>query len=226
MKILLVEDEHKIANALRTGLEQDGFAVDVAYDSDDGLASATSEEYDLMILDVMLPGSTDGLGICRAVRAAKISTPILILTAKDAVADRVTGLDTGADDYLMKPFAFEELLARIRALLRRPQDMAGTILKVGDLKMDPANFRVQRAGKDIHLSRREFSLLEYLVRNAGRILSKDSIIHHVWDFDADVLPNTVEVYMGYLRTKIDKPFKGPDLIRTIRGFGYIMGDTK
>ena len=226
MKILLVEDEHKIANALRTGLEQDGFAVDVAYDSDDGLASATSEEYDLMILDVMLPGSTDGLGICRAVRAAKISTPILILTAKDAVADRVTGLDTGADDYLMKPFAFEELLARMRALLRRPRDMAGTILKVGDLKMDPANFRVQRAGKDIHLSRREFSLLEYLVRNAGRILSKDSIIHHVWDFDADVLPNTVEVYMGYLRTKIDKPFKGPDLIRTIRGFGYIMGDTK
>ena len=226
MKVLVVEDEHKIANALKQGLEQEGFAVDVAYDSDSGLSSALHEEYDLMILDRMLPGSIEGLGICIAVRAKGIHTPILLLTAKDQVHDRVAGLDAGADDYLIKPFAFEELLARLRALLRRPQDSISSTLEADDLTLDTINFEVKRSGKIINLSRREFALLEYLMRNQARVLSKDAIIGHVWDFDADVLPNTVEVYIGYLRQKIDKPFKGPELINTIRGFGYKFGEAK
>jgi len=226
MKILVVEDEHKIANALKQGLEQEGFAVDVAYDSDSGLSSALHEEYDLMIFDRMLPGKVEGLGMCKEVRANHIHTPILLLTAKDQIHDRVAGLDAGADDYLIKPFAFEELLARLRALLRRPQDTISSTLESQDLKLDTVNYEVQRSNKSINLSRREFALLEYLMRNQGRILTKDAIIDHVWDFDADVLPNTVEVYIGYLRQKIDKPFKGPDLINTIRGFGYKFGPSQ
>jgi two-component system, OmpR family, response regulator len=226
MKLLVVEDEHKIANAIKQGLEHEGYAVDVAYDGDQGLANATSTPYDLIILDRMLPGSIDGIGICKELRKQKIHTPILLLTAKDQVKDRVAGLDSGADDYLVKPFAFEELLARLRALLRRPQDTTDTVLRVQDLTMDPATFTVTRHGKPINLSRREFALLEYLIRNKGQILSKENIIYHVWDFDADVLPNTVEVYMGYLRQKIDKPFKGADLINTVRGFGYRIGEQK
>lgn len=223
MRILLVEDEHKIANALRQGLEQEGFAVDIEYDGEGGLSSALHEEYDLMLLDRMLPGGIDGVEICRQVRAKEIHTPILMLTAKDQIRDRVTGLDSGADDYLIKPFAFEELLARIRALLRRPQGNTGTVLKVADLTLDPANFEVTRAGKQILLSRREFALLEYLMRNPNRVVSKETIMNHVWDFDADILPNTIEVYIGYLRQKIDKPFKGPALLQTMRGFGYKLG---
>jgi two-component system copper resistance phosphate regulon response regulator CusR len=223
MKVLLVEDEHKIANALKQGLEQEGFAVDVCYDADSGLSGALHEEYDLMVLDRMLPGSVEGLGICREVRAQGIHTPILLLTARDHVRDRVTGLDAGADDYLVKPFAFEELLARLRALLRRPQDSVSSVLETEDLSLDTINYEVKRSGKQISLSRREFALLEYLMRNPKRVLSKDNIIGHVWDFDADILPNTVEVYVGYLRNKIDKPFKGPELIHTIRGFGYKFG---
>lgn len=226
MKLLVVEDEHKIANAIKQGLEQESYAVDVAYDGDQGLVNALNEDYDLMILDRMLPGSTDGIGICTQVRQKGIHTPILLLTAKDQINDRVVGLDSGADDYLIKPFAFEELLARIRALLRRPKDTANPILRVKDLSLDPASFDVKRHDKSITLSKREFALLEYLMRNKGRILSKQNIINHVWDFDADVLPNTVEVYMGYLRQKIDKPFKGGDLIHTVRGFGYRIGDQK
>ncbi|MEO8784880.1 MAG: response regulator transcription factor [Candidatus Saccharimonadales bacterium] len=226
MKILIVEDEHKIANALKQGLEQESYAVDVAYDGDQGLANALEGDYDLILLDRMLPGSIDGLELCRQVRKHKNHTPILMLTAKDGVSDRVIGLDSGADDYLVKPFAFEELLARVRSLLRRPHDSASPILQVGDLTLDPADFVVQRANTEISLSKREFALLEYLMRNKGRILSKQKIIDHVWDFDADILPNTVEVYMGYLRSKIDKPFKGRDLIKTVRGFGYKMGNLK
>lgn len=224
MKVLIVEDEHKIANALRQGLAQEGYAVDVAYDGDTGLASAQAASYDVIILDRMLPGSVDGIGICKALRDAGNHTPVLLLTAKDQVADRVTGLDSGADDYLVKPFAFEELLARIRALLRRPQDSATPVLQVADLTLDPATFQVTRQSKPIILSRREFALLEYLMRNQGRILGKQNIIDHVWDFDADVLPNTVEVYMGYLRQKIDKPFQQKPLIHTSRGFGYHIGE--
>lgn len=223
MKLLIVEDEHKIANALRQGLVQEGYAVDVVYDGDDGLAHARAGEYDVIVLDRMLPGSVDGLQICQKLREAKDHTPILLLTAKDKTSDKVEGLDKGADDYLVKPFAFEELLARIRALLRRPQDSVSPVLEIEDLYLNPATFEVKRQNKPVFLSKREFALLEYLMRNPERILSKQNIIDHVWDFDADVLPNTVEVYMGYLRQKIDKPFKKKPLIHTSRGFGYSIG---
>ena len=223
MRILVIEDEHKIANAIKQSLEQEKYAVDVCYNGDDGLASVLNDDYDGVILDRMLPGSVDGIAICKEIRKEENHVPILILTAKDQIRDRVAGLDAGADDYLIKPFAFEELLARLRALLRRPKDNIGATLKVDDLTLDTVTYEVRRASKLITLSRREFSLLEYLMRNQGRVVSKDNIIGHVWDFDADVLPNTVEVYMGYLRGKIDKPFKGPDLLHTVRGFGYKAG---
>ncbi|MGA3150150.1 MAG: response regulator transcription factor [Candidatus Saccharimonadales bacterium] len=225
MRILLIEDEHKIANAIKQGLTQEKFAVDVEYDGDGGLGAALGEPYDLMIIDRMLPGSVEGLDICREVRAKGIHTPVIFLTAKDQIRDRVGGLNAGADDYLVKPFSFEELLARIRALLRRPQESTGTVLGVGDLSLDTISYEVKRAGKSIRLSTKEFALLEYLMRNTGRVLNKDNIIAHVWDFDADILPNTVEVYIGYLRNKIDKPFKkNPQLIHTLRGFGYKLED--
>lgn len=226
MRVLVIEDEPKIANAVKRGLEQEKFAVDVELNGDSGLGAALSEPYDLMIIDRMLPGSVEGAGICRQIRSKNIHTPILLLTAKDRIEDRVEGLDSGADDYLVKPFSFDELLARVRALLRRPHKSTGNVLSIDDLSLDTINYEVRRAGKRIELSSKEYALLEYLIRNAGRTLSKDSIISHVWDFDADVLPNTVEVYIGYLRNKIDKPFKGKRLIHTQRGFGYRLGDTK
>jgi DNA-binding response OmpR family regulator len=223
MRILVVEDEKKIANAVKQGLEQERFAVDVEYDGDGGLGAALSETYDVMIIDRMLPGSVEGLEICRQVRAAGKHTPILLLTAKDQIKDRVEGLNSGADDYLIKPFSFDELLARIRALLRRPEVAQSNVIKVGDLSLDTLNFNVQRDGRAIELSAKEFALLEYMMRNAGQVLSKDKIISHIWNFDADVLPNTVEVYIGYLRNKIDKPFDKP-LLHTARGFGYSIGE--
>lgn len=219
MKILVVEDEHKIANAIREGLEQETYAVDVAYDGEEGLNSALHQEYDLIILDVMLPG-TNGYLICQKLRAARIHTPVLMLTARDQNVDIVQGLDSGADDYLVKPFSFEVLLARIRALLRRPQDTVGDLLRAGDLMLNTLTKEVTRAGKPIALSSKEYALLEYLLRNKNKVLSKDNIINHVWDFDADILPNTVEVFVTYLRNKIDRPFKGPDVLKTVRGFGY------
>ncbi len=225
MRILVVEDEHKIAGAIKRGLEQESYAVDAVFDGDEGLSNALTDEYDVIILDRMLPGELDGAEICKEVRAAGIRTPILMLTAKDKISDRVEGLNSGADDYLVKPFAFEELLARIRALLRRPQDHVGDVLELSDLSLDTQNYEVRRAGKTISLSQREYALLEYLMRNQNRILSKDNIIGHVWDYDADILPNTLEVYIGYLRNKIDKPFKGPELIQTVRGFGYKLSAT-
>ncbi len=220
MRILIVEDEHKIAGALKRGLEQESYAVDLAYDSDEGLSSALTDDYDVIVLDRMLPGLLDGVEICKEVRANGIRTPILLLTAKDKVADRVDGLNAGADDYLVKPFAFEELLARIRALMRRPQDHIGNVLGIDDLSLDTQTYEVKRTGRRIQLSQREYALLEYLMRNQNRILSKSNIISHVWDYDADILPNTLEVYIGYLRTKIERPFRGPELIHTVRGFGY------
>jgi DNA-binding response OmpR family regulator len=224
MRILLVEDDHKIATAIKQGLEQETFAVDVEYDADSGLGAALAEEYDLIILDRMLPGSLEGIEVCRQIRSEGIHTPILLLTAKDEVRDRVAGLNAGADDYLPKPFAFEELLARMRALLRRPQDTLGTTLTYDDLILDTVSYEVMRDNTPVSLSRREFALLEYLLRHAGKLLTKDNIIKHVWDFDADILPNTVEVYIGYLRNKIDKPFKNSEpLIYTIRGYGYKLG---
>lgn len=223
MRILVVEDEHKIAGALKRGLEQESYAVDLAYDGEEGLSSALTDEYDVIVLDRMLPGLLDGAEICKEVRANGVRTPIIMLTAKDKIGDRVEGLNAGADDYLVKPFAFEELLARLRALLRRPQDHVGNVLTLDDLTLDTTTFEVKRAGRKIQLSQREYALLEYLMRNQNRILSKANIISHVWDYDADILPNTLEVYIGYLRNKIERPFRGPDLIHTIRGFGYKLG---
>lgn len=220
MRILVVEDERKIANAIKKGLEQEAFAVDVAYDGEEGEASALADEYDLVVMDRMLPGGKDGVEIVQHIRQAKKRMPVLMLTAKDKVRDRVAGLDAGADDYLVKPFAFEELLARVRALLRRPEDTLATVLTIDNLTLDPAKFEVKRGDVHIQLTHKEFSLLEYLMRNPNRILTKDAITQHVWDYDADILPNTVEVYIGYLRNKIDKPFKGTSLIHTVRGFGY------
>jgi len=226
MRILVVEDEHKIANAIKRGLEQQTYAVDVSYDSDNGLAMATSEPYDLKILDRMLPGRTDGIGILQAIRGQKIHTPVLLLTAKDRVLDRAGGLNAGADDYLVKPFAFIELIARVRALLRRAPQTTDTSLNYEDLILDPENMLVERGGQRIELTTKEFALLEYFMRNHDRVLTKDMIIQHVWDYDADILPNTVEVYVGYLRNKIDKPFDGSHLIHTKRGFGYYFGVEK
>jgi DNA-binding response OmpR family regulator len=219
MRVLLVEDEHKIARALKRALEQESYAVDVAYDGDTGYAMATTEPYDLAIIDRLLPGERDGIAIIKGMREQKVHTPVLLLTALGSVKDRTTGLDSGADDYLVKPFALEELLARVRALLRRPAEQRGTVLTAGDLSLDTISFQVTRAGKEILLTNKEYGLLEYLLRNQGRPLSKENIIAHVWDYDADILPNTVEVYIKYLRAKIDAPFEKP-LIKTVRGFGY------
>jgi len=219
MRILIIEDEHKIARALKKALEQESYAVDVAYDGDDGYAMATTEPYDVAVIDRMIPGEYNGLAIVKAMREAKIHTPVLLLTAMGSVRDRTEGLDGGADDYLVKPFALEELLARVRALLRRPTEQQSNILMVGDLSLDTVNYSVKRAGDTIRLTSKEFALLEYLLRNQGRPLSKDVIISHVWDYDANILPNTVEVYIKYLRNKIDAPYK-VKLIHTIRGFGY------
>ena len=223
MNILLVEDEHKIANAIKQGFRQETYACEICYDGESGLAAAIGGEYDVIILDRMLP-SLDGIEICKQIRAKGIHTPILMLTAKGQIRDRVTGLNAGADDYLTKPFAFAELLARVRALLRRPGDTIGNVLQVEDLSLDTITYEVKRGTTPLKLSQTEYALLEYLMRNPARVLSKETIINHVWDFDADILPNTVEAYIGYLRNKIDRPFpKSKPLIQTIRGFGYKLG---
>ena len=225
MRILVVEDEHKIAAAVKKGLEQERYAVDVAYNGIDGFDLASTGDYDVIVLDLMLPG-IGGVDICRKLRTEEhIHTPILILTARGQLDDKVTGLDAGADDYLVKPFAFAELVARIRALTRRPKNNLGQVLSVADLRLNPQTFEVIRASRQISLSKKEFSLLEYLLRNPGKIITKNQIINHVWDYDADVLPNTVEVYIGYLRKKIDQPFSdNSPLIHTVRGFGYKIGN--
>lgn len=219
MRILLIEDEHKIARALKKALEQEKYAVDIAYDGDEGHAMATTEPYDAAIIDRMLPGEYDGIAIVKAMRKEKIHTPVLLLTALGGISDRTQGLDSGADDYLVKPFALEELLARVRALLRRPKEQQSTVLSAGDLTLNTVTYEVKRGDTTIQLTGKEFALLEYLLRNQNRPLPKELIISHVWDYDADILPNTVEVYIKYLRAKIDQPFK-TSLIHTVRGFGY------
>jgi two-component system, OmpR family, response regulator len=220
MRILVVEDEHKIAQSIKKGLEQEKYAVDIAYDGTSGYDLAATEDYDLLLLDLLLPGIT-GIEICKLLRSKNNHVPILILTAKSQIQDKVNGLDSGADDYLTKPFSFEELLARIRALIRRPKQSLNTTLNVGDLSLDNTTFIVKRADKIIRVSSKEFSLLEYLMRHPGIVLTKNQIIQHVWNYESNILPNTVEVYIKNLRNKIDAlfPEKKP-LIQTVRGFGY------
>lgn len=222
MKILVVEDEHKIANSIKKGLEQESYAVDIAYEGETGFDLASTEDYDLIILDRLLPGMY-GLEICKQLRKEHIHTPVLMLTAKGQIFDKVDGLDSGADDYVVKPFAFEELLARVRALIRRPKGSFTNTLVVDDLSLNRLTFEVKRADKTITLSSKEFALLEYLMRHPNQIVTKEQIISHIWDYEADVLPNTVEVYIGYLRNKIDKPFPNKPMIHTVRGFGYKLG---
>lgn len=224
MRILVVEDEHKIANSIKQGLSQEAYAVDVMYDGIKGYDFAASEDYDLIILDRMLPGM-DGLEVCRKLRANGIHTPVLMLTARGQLTEKIEGLDTGADDYMTKPFAFTELLARVRALARRPKVTTGAILEIADLTLNPATFEVKRDNKIIALSNKEYSLLHYFMRHPHKIFTKEQIISHVWNYDADVLPNSVEVYVKHLRDKIDKPFQDmPNLIHTVRGFGYKIGE--
>lgn len=224
MRILVVEDEHKIANSIKKGLEQETYSVDVTFNGNEGYDMASEEDYDVIILDRMLPGM-DGLQICKKLRESSIHTPILILTAKSQLEDKIEGLNTGADDYLTKPFAFEELLARIRALSRRLPLALDSKLRYEDIELDTINYTVFRSGKSIKLSKKEFSLLEYFMRNLNKILTKDNIQNHVWDYDSDILPNTIEQTISYLRNKIDTPFpKKKRLVHTIRGFGYKFGE--
>jgi DNA-binding response OmpR family regulator len=223
MRILVVEDEHRIANSIKKGLEQERYAVDVAYTGNDGYDLASTEDYDLILLDIMLP-EMNGIEICKELRKNKIHIPILMLTAKGQTEDKVAGLDAGADDYMTKPFSFDELLARVRALTRRKGTILNTNLSVENLVLDKKLFSVKRENKEIKLSSKEFSLLEYLISNKNTIVTKDQIITHVWDYDADILPNTIEVYIKNLRNKIDKPFNNKKpLINTVRGFGYKIG---
>ena len=218
MRVLLIEDDTAIARSLKEGLEDETYVVDVANDGSEGYRTAVADDYDVIILDIMLPGM-NGYEVCRALRNDGNKTPILMLTARDTERDIVEGLDTGADDYLAKPFSFDVLLARIRALLRRPNEKLEEILQIGDLKLDPSSKKVTRASQEISLTAKEYGVLEYLMRNKGKVLSKEQIISHVWDFDADVLPNNVELFIMFLRRKIDKPFKSK-LIYTVSGFGY------
>ena len=224
MRILVVEDEHRIANSIKKGLEQERYAVDVAYTGANGYDLASTEDYDLIILDIMLP-EMNGIEICKELRKNKIHIPILMLTAKGQTENKVQGLDAGADDYMTKPFSFDELLARVRALTRRQRTVVNTILSVEDLSLDNKQYLVKRGEVIIKLSSKEFSLLEYLITHKNIIVTKDQIITHVWDYDADILPNTIEVYIKNLRNKIDKPFKNKKpLIYTARGFGYKIGN--
>lgn len=225
MRILVIEDEPKIAQAVKKGLELSGYAVDAVHDADSGLAYARDPDYDAIVLDRMLPGSMDGVKLCQTLRKEGISTPVIMLTARGTIGDRVEGLNSGADDYLVKPFSFDELTARVKALLRRPPVHVGSVMKVADLSLDPNNYEVKRGTTPIKLSHKEYSLLEYFMHHPGQVITKDMIINHVWDQDASILPNTIEVYIGYLRNKIDRPFPDqPELLKTVRGFGYKLGE--
>jgi heavy metal response regulator len=224
MRILVVEDEQKIARFIRKGLGEEGYAVDIARDGEEALSYASSAPYDLIILDLLLP-RVDGITVCRRLREFNLTVSVLILTAKDSIEDRVTGLDAGADDYLVKPFAFAELLARIRALLRRPRNATPNILQVADLVLDVTRHRAERNGTPIDLTPKEYSLLEYLIRNRCQVLTRTQILEHVWDYDFYGGSNIVDVYIRYLRKKIDD---GHDkkLIKTVRGAGYTLcGDS-
>lgn len=220
MRILIIEDEGKIAAFLKRGLKEEGYAVDVAADGEQGHFLASTQEYDVIILDLMLPGM-DGISLCRKLRSEGNEVKILILSARDKVKEKVLGLDAGADDYLTKPFAFEELLARVRALLRKREAGSPTKLQVADLSMDLLTHKVMRAGREIELTAKEFSLLEYLMLNAGTVVTRTMIAEHVWDVNFDTFTNVIDVYMSYLRDKIDRKFP-KKLIRTVRGRGYVI----
>ncbi|MBI4137509.1 response regulator transcription factor [Candidatus Roizmanbacteria bacterium] len=223
MKILVIEDEHRIAHYIKKGLELKSYVVDVVYDGQKGYDIASTEKYDLIILDRMLP-SMEGVTICNKLREEGNHIPIIMLTAKTDVTDRVEGLESGADDYLGKPFAFVELLARIKTVTRRPKNRESSILQEGTLLINTDRYTVERAGKSISLSGKEYALLEYFMRHKNHMLSKDKITEEVWSYDSDVLPNTAQVYIGYLRNKLEKPFpQEPKLIHTVRGFGYKFG---
>ena len=221
MRVLLIEDDRKAARLLAKGLQEEGFVVDVAPTGEVGEEQASVNEYDVIVLDWLLPGK-DGIAVCRSLRARDLSTPILMLTARDSLADRVSGLSTGADDYLTKPFAFAELLARIRALLRRSRTARPAVLRVADLTLDPATRRVTRAGVSVELTSKEFAILEVLMRSAGEIVSRTRLIERVWDEASEILDNLVDVHLSHLRKKIDRG-ESSNLIHTVRGFGYRLG---
>src|SRR5690348_3418268 len=226
MRILIVEDSAKMARLLKKGLERQGYAIDVASSGQDAIWMATENDYDAIVLDVILDAggpAIDGFEVCRRLRRASRWAPVLMVTARDAVADRVRGLDTGADDYLAKPFSLDELLARLRALIRRPATVRPAVLVVGDLSLDPARHEVCRAGTGIELTPTEFALLEYLMRRPGEVLTRATLVEHVWDFAFDGDPRIVNVYIRSLRDKIDRPFRRASL-ETVRGLGYRMRD--
>ena len=220
MRILIVEDEKKISGFIRRGLREENYAVDAAFDGLEGLRLAGENPYDLVILDVMLPGM-NGIELCASLRGQGFSSPIIMLTARDQVEDKVKGLDSGANDYLTKPFAFEELLARVRALLRKTPGQTATTLKAGDLELDLLAHKTSRAGKEIQLSAKESALLEFLLRKAGTVVTRTMIAEHVWDINFDTDTNVIDVYINYLRKKIDAGVK-KKLIHTVRGKGYIL----
>jgi two-component system OmpR family response regulator len=220
MRLLIAEDDAKLSNALARGLRGEGYAVDVAATGDEALLQARVYDYDAVVLDVMLPGP-DGVDVCRALREEGRWSPVLMLTARDGVGDRIRGLDAGADDYLIKPFDFGELVARLRALLRRGAPERPAELTVGDLVVDPAARSVIRAGRAVGLTAREFAVLEYLVRRVGEVVSRSELLDHVWDQNYQGSTNIVDVYVGYLRRKLEQPFGRP-LIRTVRGAGYVI----
>ena len=223
MRVLVVEDEPKMAELLKRGLEREGHAVDTVATGADAIWSATEVDYDAVVLDLMIP-APDGFEVCRELRRRERWTPVLILTARDAVDDRVKGLDAGADDYLTKPFAFAELFARVRSITRREPSARPTTLNVADLELDPATHEVRRGESMIELSPTEYALLEYFMRHPGQVLSRTQILEHVWDFAYDGTSNVVDVYVRYLREKIDRPF-GIESLRTVRGAGYVLRST-
>ena len=220
MRILVIEDEKKVATFIKKGLVEEHYAVDTAFDGEEGLYLSEINEYDLIVLDLMIP-KIDGLGVLKKIRERKDNVPILVLTAKDSVEDTVKGLDAGCDDYLTKPFAFAELLARIRALLRRDKKEKESVLRIADLSLSIVTHKVMRQGKEIELTSKEYALLEYFMRNPEKVLTRTMISEHVWDYHFDSNTNVIDVYVNYLRKKIDKDFD-PKLIHTIRGIGYMM----
>jgi two-component system OmpR family response regulator len=222
MRILVVEDELKMASLLRRGLQEEGHAVDLARTGDDALWMARATEYDAVVLDLMLPG-IDGTEVCRRLRDGGVWSPVLMLTARDGVEDRVAGLDAGADDYLPKPFSFAELLARLRALVRRGANERPAVLEVGDLRLDPATRRAWRGDVEVKLSAKEFALLEAFMRRPGDVLSRYQLLEHAWDYGYENRSNVVDVYVRYLRDKVDRPF-GRSSIETVRGVGYRLRD--